>query len=50
MPFGISFRFVLMKSKFDEFPFQIFSALRSAPIVHPSRPDPPPPTNRQASM
>lgn len=24
MPKGISFRFVLMKSKFDKFPFQIF--------------------------
>ena len=24
MPFGISVRFVLMKSKFDKFPFQIF--------------------------
>ena len=24
MPFGISVRFVLMKSKFAEFPFQIF--------------------------
>lgn len=47
---GISFHFVLMKSKFAEFLFQIFSALRSAPIVHPSKPDPPPPTNRQALM